>query len=303
MAVITLTFTETGTRVVDGIPEFIEITSNSPTMIFYTTDDTLPSMLSSQYDGYAIKMPTSSGSVTLSAVAYFMDGYGNLVPSSVFSETYRTEGTAGDRIRRFNFEGIVYLYPGGLDIPYWYDSDGAAKVFIDIPIDELEKSLIPSERNADGTIRSDVTGGVITKQGWEETPTQRDDDFVPYSTPDSPDFNPDALYIVIDGRNRDPDDVQLINGPFMSLRDPERNFGGLDFVSTDGSNYISGSLVKSHYNRTKNIMVFYYFDSNTNRWIKSIQNLPRMDRSLLRNSIVTNPVVFKWNNFGRHQAI
>jgi len=303
MAVVTLTFTETGHRVVDGIPEFIEITSSSPAIIFYTLDETLPSQLATQYDGYAIKMPTDAGSVTLSAVAYFMDGYGNLVPSAVFSETYRTEGTAGDRIRRFDFEGVVYIYPGGLDIPYWYDSDGDAKVFIDIPIDEFERELIPSERNADGSIRSDVKGGVIDEQHWTETPTTRDDDFVPYSTPNSPDFDPEALYIVIDGRNRDPDDVQLINGPFMSLRDPEKNFGGLDFVSTDGSNYISGSLVKSHYNRAKGIIVFYYFDSNTNRWIKSIQNLPAMNRNLLRNSVVTNPVVFKWNNFGRHQAI
>ena len=303
MAIVTLTFTEKGQRTVDGIPEFVEITSSSAAIIFYTLDGTLPSMMSEQYDGYAIKIPTDSSSVTLSAIAYFMDGYGNLVPSSVFSEEYRTDGTFGDRIRRFDFEGVVYIYPGGLDIPYWYDSDGNAKVFIDIPIEEFEKELIPSERNADGSIRNDVRGGIIEKQYWTETSSTRDDDFVPFSSPDSETFDPSALYIVIDGRNRDPDDVQLINGPYMSLRDSERNFGGIDFISTDGSNYTSGSLVKSHYNRAKGIAVFYYYDSNANRWIKSIQELPRVDRRLLRNSIVTNPVVFKWNNFGRHQAI
>jgi hypothetical protein len=89
----------------------------------------------------------------------------------------------------------------------------------------------------------------------------------------------------------------------MSLRDPEQNFGGLDFVSTDGSNYISGSLTKIHYDRKKEIAVFYYFDSNTTRWVKSIQNLPRMEPRSFKNAIITNPVVFKWNNFGRHQAV
>jgi hypothetical protein len=112
------------------------------------------------------------------------------------------------------------------------------------------------------------------------------------------------LFIIIDGRSaRDTDAPLLFNSPFMVLRDPERNFGGLDFVSTDGSNYISGGLTKPHYNREKEIIVFYYYDSNVNRWVKSIQNLPRVNKLNFSNAIITNPVVFEWNNFGRHQAV
>lgn len=185
MDTITLTFNSLGIEVLDGIPEFVEIVASMPAMIFFTLDGTLPTMFSQQYVD-PIVMPTDSGSVTLSAVAYFLDGYGNLIPSSVMTQVYETDSTVtGERIRRLDFEGIVYIYPGGLDIPFWYDSAGQAKVFIDIPADELQKELIPSERNADGSIRDDVPGGVVDLVPPEETPSTKDDVFNPFSTPGS----------------------------------------------------------------------------------------------------------------------
>lgn len=305
MDTITLTFNSLGIEVLEGIPEFVEIVANMPAMIFYTLDGTLPTMLSTQYTS-AIQMPTEAGSVTLSAVAYFLDGYNNLVPSSVMSQTYQTDSSVtGERVRRLDFTGIVYIYPGGLDIPFWYDSAGEPKVLIDIEKEELELALIPSEREPDGSYRENVAGGVVSLVPPEETPSTVDDVYKPFSSPDDdPSFDPDALFIVIDGREpRDLNTVNLTNGPYMSLRDPEKHFGGLDFISTDGSNYMSGSLTKIHYNREREIAVFYYFDSNVNRWIKSIQHLPRVTKSIPPNAVISHPVVFKWNNFGRHQAV
>jgi hypothetical protein len=199
----------------------------------------------------------------------------------------------------------VYIYPGGLNIPFWYDSSGEASVFIDIEKEELEGMLIPSERNADGSYRTDVPGGVVSLVPASETPSRLDDSFVMYSNPtNDPVFDPTALYIVIDGRNtRNLDTINLTNGPNMSLRDSERYLGGIDLRSTDGSNYNSGSGTKIHYNRERNIVVFYYFDTNANRWIKSIQRLENMVRTSPPNSVITTPCVFAWNEFGRHQGM
>jgi len=306
MDTITLTFSSLGIEVLDGIPEFVGITTNLSSMIFYTLDSTLPTMLSTQYTS-PVLMPTDGGSVTLSAIAYFLDGYNNLVPSSVMTQTYQIDSSiTGERVRRLDFAGVVYIYPGGLDIPFWYDSSGDPKVFIDIPKEELELSMIVSESEPDGSRRYDVPGGVVDLVPPDETPTTRDNVYNLYSAPeDDPNFDPNALLIVIDGRNpRALDTVALINGPHMSLRDPESNYGGIDFYSTGETNYRSGSLVKMHYDRKKEIAVFYYFDSNTGRWIKSIQNLPKMDKAKVPpNAVISNPVVFEWNNFGRYQAV
>jgi hypothetical protein len=60
------------------------------------------------------------------------------------------------------------------------------------------------------------------------------------------------------------------------------------------SPYISGGLVRQFYNYEKGIGVFYYFDHNECRWIKSIQ---KMEEKLPPNVGMRrggNPLVFSW---------
>lgn len=301
MPLVVLSFVEKGSELLSGIPEFVEITSNVASTIYYTLDGTLPTMFSEQYTDL-VKMPTDSGSVSLSAVAYYLDGYGDLVPSSVLTKTWSTDGSIGGRM---GFEGIVYMYPGGLNIPFWYDADGEAKVFISISVEEFELLLRVSDRDANGSIRGEVSKTLGTETPPHLTGTNRDTPPAPFSNPaGNSNFDPRALYIEIDGRvPRDFDDVRLTNSPYMTLRDPEGNFNGIDFISSSETNYISGSLLRAHYNRAKDIIVYYYYDSNANRWVKSIQNLPKLEPVRHTSSLSTNPVVFKWNNFGRHQAV
>lgn len=306
MTIVTLTFTRQHGEVISGIPAYVAITANIPAMIFYTLDGSLPTVFSTQYDGYAIQMPTDSGRVTLSAVGYFLDGYGALVPSSVLSVDYYTDNTfAGEHVRRNFFNGITYMYPGGLDIPFWYDGvTGAPTVFLDVPINDFRDNTIVSDRDADGTTlpNSEVS---VKRIPPDETASSQDQDYTLYDSPSNGGiFDPKARVIIIDGRvPRDTRDVFLINGPFMTLREPERYFGGVDFISTQGTNYVSGSLIKAHYDRRRGIIVFYYFDSNTGRQVKSIQNLPEPAITPRNNAVMSNPVVFKWNNWGRHQAV
>jgi hypothetical protein len=299
--IVTITFTAEDGEVVSGIPRFINIASSEPSTIYYTLDGTLPSQLSSVYTG-PVELPTDQNSVTLSSVGYFLDGYGDLVPTPVLSNTYFTDVSELKRARYFLFDGIVYMYPGGLDIPFWYDDSGDASVFIDIPVADLENISIQSDREIDGSYRG--TENNVTKIEPSRTQTFWDDDYKIFDIPSSDTFNPHALFIYIDGTlPTNTDDVLLINGPNLDLRDPRRNYSGLDFFSNNNTNYRSGNFTKHYYDREKGIVVFYYFDSNNGRWVKSKQNLAPVDTNALPKPAIGNPVVFEWFNFGRHQAI
>lgn len=298
MTFISLTITKSPYEIISGIPEYVTVESNVQSLIYYTVDGTLPTAFSTPYDGYLALLPTSETHVTFSAVAYFMDGYGHLVPSSVFSETYNLPQAQGNWVRNFPFQGVSYMRPGGLDIPFWYDSEGDALVYIDIPLEEFEGQLIPSETDADGTPRP----GPIDGARVPYNPDRVIEEYV--SHPEfNVNFNPAASMIVIDGRGpKDPDEPLVLNSPFMSLRDPEKNFGGVDFMNVGGGGHSSGSLTKAHYNREKGNVVFYYFDSNTGRWIKSIQNLPKVEQKGSGHA-ATFPQVIPWNVYGRQQGV
>lgn len=303
--IVTLSFTSLGGEIISGIPRFVEIDSSQPATIYYTLDGSLPNQLSSVYTG-PIEIPKNQNSVTLSAVGYFLDGYSNLVPTPVLSNIYRTDTSAiidpvvpatnnanlSGRSRFLFFEGIVYIFPGGRNIPFWYDSSGNTKVSLDVAPEELD--FVISTRNADGSARETILD--VPKLGIE--------DYQIFDTPGSETFNPDALYIVVDGTGGDNlENLLLINGPHMDLRDPRKNYAGLDFYSVNNTNYRSGHMATYHYNRDKGIVVFYYFDTNNGRWIKSIQNLDPIDERSLSKPVFGNPVVFKWFNFGRHQGV
>lgn len=311
--IVTLSFNPIGGEIISGIPRFVEISSSSPATIYYTLDGSLPNQLSNVFTG-PIELPTDKNTVTLSAVGYFLDGYNNLVPTPVLSNIYSpdqsditdpvighggVQGLSG-RSRFLFFEGIVYIFPGGLNIPFWYDSSGSASVFLDVPADQLD--FIESNRNEDGSHRTLPLD--IDRISAEETANLFDNNFQVFDTPDSDTFNPDALYIVVDGRSGDNlESTLLINGPHMDLRDPRRNFRGLDFYSFNNTNFRSGNMAGYHYDRDREIIVFYYNDTKSNRWIKSIQHLEPVDTSALPKPFFGNPVVFKWFNWGRMQNL
>jgi len=298
MPIVTLTFTPSADETISGIPNTVEIETNTAATIYYTIDGSLPTLLSEVYTEPVV-LPTNENSIVLSAIAYFLDGYGNMVPSSVLSKPYMTDQSDLDRTRHLFFEGVVYSYPGGADIPFYYDENGDVSVTIDIPADQLE--FIASDRDIDGDYIG--TENEVEPVPPNETATLVDNDTPLFSTPNADTFSPEALYIEIDGRGGAPDQVvKLINGPYMSFRDMRASYGGIEFYNIQGANYISGDAVKHHYDRDKGTLVCYYHDSNTNRWVKSIQDLPDATDTT-PSSVVSNPLVFKWFLYGRHQSV
>lgn len=296
---ITITFNASDEQRVSGIPRTVEISTSQAATVYYTLDGTLPTPFSSVYVG-PITMPTDVSVVVLSAIAYYLDDDLNLVPSPVLSETFATDHTSFDRYRLLFFEGVVYIFPGGADIPYYYDGDGELTTTIDFPEEELD--LLIEDRDYQGRAITPTNAVAILPP--EETADLLDGTPPDVSSPNQvATFNSEARMIIIDGRTGAiPAQVELVNGPFMSLRNSRGNFGGIDFFNTVGTNYVSGSGTRMVVDRARGLVVFYYFDTNTARWVKSIQELesaPAADGAPAFGPSRTIP----WMVWGRQQTL
>lgn len=293
---IVLAFVLSEYETISGIPETVEITASQPATIYYTLDGTLPDGYSTPYTG-PIRMPTDSGTVILSAVAYYIvDSV--LVPSGVISEVFSTDISDITRAKYVFFDGISY--PGGLDIPFYFDAAGDPVFFLDIPPEDLD--FILSDRDRDGTfVGTDNQVGALMPS---ETGSTIDDPTPLFSSANNQlEFRSDAKYIKIDGRAsaEQPLSVRIINGPHMSLRNSRTSWGGIDYINFGNSNHKSGSLTRYFYNRDKKVIVFSYFDTTIGKWVNSIQDLPDPVEPPPR-PITQTPFVVKWLPYGKHQA-
>lgn len=292
---IVLEFIRSDFEVISGIPATVEISVSDPAaIVYYTLDGSTPSPYSSIYTS-GITMPTDLGKVTLSAVAYMFDGT-EYVPNTVLAETYGVDSQALGPLYSIH-GGVAYIYPGGMDIPFWYDFAGNPVTYLDIPFDPND--FLTSDRNADGTYRDDVWFKQMA--GPSQTP-QRDGPNLAYlSRLTNEDFNPDAPMIVIDtreGSTHQPD-VPVFNGPHMTLRDPDKYYRGLDYRSVGGTNHISGHFVKWFLNADTGTYVAYYYDSIDSRWIKSVSTI-EVTNSVRTEPTYRLPLVFQWNQWGRY---
>jgi hypothetical protein len=128
-----------------------------------------------------------------------------------------------------------------------------------------------------------------------------------FSNANSKLFDPKALVIIQDGRE-DPEDpnVSLINRQFFSMADNEKIRDGSMFQTTGfEGNQATGSFLRPQYNAKDNTWTFPYRDSETNRWIFSIEpakKAPRtgaMKQVLLPSRTFGERKVFRWIPFKR----
>jgi hypothetical protein len=86
------------------------------------------------------------------------------------------------------------------------------------------------------------------------------------------------------------------------MRAMNRNDWGKVEVGGSDSTYISGGYLKSFYDKKNNVMVSYYFDHNEGRYVKSIQDLPSVPKTI-GGGTYTQPLIFQWLDRGRHSSI
>lgn len=296
MAVITLTFDRSEEEIVSGIPRYITISSNVPSTIYFTLDETQPTISSPIYTD-TFEMPDGENSVTLSAFGIDVDGYESPILTQVFSPNTTRISIS----RNTGTEGFVLSWADiGSNTPDGFDADGNVARFMDVDIETLD--IKRSEKGylgiAEGTAIS------VNFPNPSETASLIDDGFIPFSSPKiGENFNPNARMILID--NREDNDLNITLRPYGSLSNIYSEFGGKRIrEAADDAAYISGGFVRRFYNPSNNIMVSYYFDHNEARYVKNIQELPENIHS--GNNIcatIRMPLVFKWLERGRQSSI
>jgi hypothetical protein len=290
MAVITITITESSQQIVSGIPKSVTLATNIPASIFYTLDGTTPTMMSPLYV-QPIALPTNNPGVTLKLFAT-----NGVDISDVISEKYAPDITQlrypHDTVIGLTSSSLVDRYPFGDQRPntnVGYGSTGG------LTVDAFDVPNIPDGYDGTGTgTRSNGTDLPKSSYDFVYSETNRRGErghgigtlpgkvsiFKPPVTPPSTSsstsdkmFNPRAMVIHQDYRNPPTDpNISYLNREFFSLQNPERSREGHLFQNRGiDSNGVSGSLIRSHFNAQNNTITYYYRDSDTGRWIISVE--------------------------------
>lgn len=284
--IIILTIQESERQIIAGFPEYITLTTNVPSTIFYTLDGSDPDE-NSEIFVTKLVLPLTGLTLTLKAMAV-----SNSVTSAILEKTYLTDQSNLDRARLIGKEGINLLPPDSEVVDHLsFDQDGNEAQTTSI--DEIDLDLIASTRANRGQPIPKVPGGTtvdfINFPLKVETPTET---IVSYLNRDR--FNPRAAFIIIDGTSQNAIDQQIV-------RVVNRPSGSMDLLSRihtqNMSNYQlnTANFVRSMLNPKTGKMTFYYRDSRENRWIRSDQQAPGPGLNLSFNSGgPPSSFVFRW---------
>jgi len=325
MAVVLITITESPIQIIAGIPKTIVIATNIPATVYYTVDGTEPTFDSDIFVG-PIVLPTDQNTVYLKLFA--TDGidvgpvitytYGHtwvglrqahdtvigLNPANAYTEN-KAFGSDFPNIHvgYGNMAGVIVEEEGVAGVADGYDGTATGTVAVE-PLESYHRTnyeIKYSESNWKGE-----TGRNIGNLPAHVTIIQRPPPPT-MSDANSRLFDPRALVIIQDGREENENPVSpLINRQFFSLGDQERLRNGIMYNTTAfEGNGNTGSLLKPQYNEKDNTYTFYYRDSETNRWIMSIEpvaqsrNVSAMSAVLFPQQPSGSGKVYKWIPFKR----
>lgn len=294
MAVISVTVTGSEDQIVAGIPKSISVTTNIPTLIFYTLDGSVPTTNSTQYVS-PIFLPIDQLVVIFNVFA--TNGTDS---SPIITETYQTDMVDSNvRFSRndtnqppgYNLQGL-YPYgengvqPGSLfgnpanvgvtvdnpakpATPTGFDGAGNPTGFTNNPYDLQNYNIVYSTQNAEGESGPGIGNlpANVTENGQYPTPSVGPEQTVQSFTNL---FDPKAFVIFQDSTKENPNDPPIINRMHFTLENNERARDGNAYFNTGlDAPPVSGSFLRSHYNPRTNMITYYYLDSWTNKWIIS----------------------------------
>ena len=286
-----LTFTRSVEEIVAGVPKTVSIESNVPATIYFTLDGSTPTINSPIYIS-TISMPFGETTVVLSAFGVNADGYDGPILTQVFS----ADVSQVDIARNLGLEGIVVdRFDDPTNTVVGYDAGGDPVSFTDIELDEIHSSQG----------RLGIADGVkieLQKPNPEDTGNPFDDNFVISSNNDNGFYNPFAKVIYIDNANDNV--VDTYSRPWGSMRTNHMhgNMWSAQELRSSDSNYISGGYMRTFYNKATNSMVSYFYDNNTNRWLRKRQDLPNVP-NIFQSNYSGQASVFQWIGRGRHSII
>lgn len=276
---ILLSIEESEDQVVSGIPKFVTISASEEAIIYYTFDGSDPDENSFVASG-KIYLPTNTNSFTLKYSAFYQDSF-----SEVYEEEYATVFEKTNTSRRGGEDGID-IFEGTESIMEYYNSEG----------EKIESSKVPFEDLEIKTSRYDNKGNFVdsTKSFINFVDRNPGPSYSVKSSTSDINFDRHANFIVVDGSSEEAMEaqvVQVVNRPYGNLS--ERSSVYIENYNKESS-YIGGNLVSYVYNGHTGDIVFYYYDSRENRWIKSIQKTGKKTFDFSRVSRSGNRMVFHW---------
>ena len=283
MAII-ITVVQSTNQIISGIPEYVEVETNVPSVVFYTFDGTDPTIESEFLTGTRLLLPTAVNNVFLKLIAI-----AGSESSDIFEHEWVT--TVNAVTKRFEqTQGINILPPNSQVVDsIAVTADGTAARETSIEFVDLEMKA--TDRDKYKRFEGGKTSLEFINFRLEILINE-----IPYqskvsSTNNNLDFDPKAGLIIIDGSTPEKmsaQSIKIINRPnnTMAPRSDSYNY------RTSQESVQSSNLVRYFINPKTGKMVFYYFDSRECRWIQSIQQIT--PKVLDIGQQVGNPKVFSW---------
>lgn len=330
MAVISIVINESNQQIISGIPKTVSISVNIPSTIFYTLDGTTPDSTSSVYIG-PISLPTNNSSVMLQIYATNGVDFSPVVsrvyaPSivelrkphdTVIGLTPETNSinlfpygsnTPNIPVRYGKAGGITVDAPDVPNIPDGYDgtATNTHSNGTDQPLSSYKFRY--SERNNKGESGHGIgtlPGNVTTIRVPENIP-------IPESSNVSDRFfNPRAMVIYQDSRNPPYDNIPQFNRAHFSLQNLERSRdGALLLNNANDSSSVTGNFLRQQFNPKDNTITYYYRDSDSGRWIISVEpfvpknsNIGALYKITFSGREKGSHQVFKWIPFMSRKLI
>lgn len=291
MAIITISLKSLGPYFISGIPRQIELSTNVPSLIFYTLDDSEPSLSSLVYLD-PIDLPTEN-TVRVRVLAISGSDTGILDVtfgpdnSKLFYPRRNITGSLGIAIDAYGVEPVVI---DGYGVNDYNIVDNPVRRS-DYPLEDLEirYSTTGPDGYGPGTM---ITLGAYPAEFWQDNAVSEE-----ASSPNHMNvfFNPRSLYIVIDGRDGyDDESVYPINRPWGGTLNPVKYLQGKQFF--DPAPFVSGGFVRSFINYNTGVIILYYYDNVETRWIKSIQSFDTstVPRRIGDRTQTGGPLVVPW---------
>jgi hypothetical protein len=314
MAVILITITESPIQLISGIPQYVTLTANIPSTIFYTLDGSTPTTESLIYID-SLKLPTNKNTVILKLYAtngmdesaiieqsYAPNIVNNRKPhSKVYGLTaqplpndnlkYIGYNSPNPNVRYGNIAGITVDAPNIVGIPDGYDGTATNTYADETDLSITDYSIRYSTTNSKGETGPLI--GTLPAKVKAIIPEKANNS----SNANSKLFNPKAPVIIMGPAEEAEDpDHPIIMREFFSLGNIEKIKDGILLSNSawDGNDSATGSLVRTEYNAKDNTYTFYYRDRETGQWIISKENL-----QLSQNSGALNQIDFSSSSSNR----